>query len=80
VFDDIEHFHNPKRRRGSVIKDVPTAAQPVPVTAMMMNLGYLVKARELSHWLHPSSRTFRSRLRPAGSGTSVSAAYKNQNP
>jgi hypothetical protein len=31
-----------------VIKDVPTATQPVAVTPMMMNLGYLIKAREVA--------------------------------
>ena len=31
-----------------VIKNIPTAAQPVAVVPMMMNLGYVIKAREVA--------------------------------
>lgn len=31
-----------------VIKDIPTAAQPIPQLSMMMNLGYIVKSKEIA--------------------------------
>jgi hypothetical protein len=30
-----------------VIRDIPTAAAPVPEINLMMNLGYIIKSREL---------------------------------
>ena len=31
-----------------VIRNIPTVAAPVPVVNMMMNLGHLIKAKEVS--------------------------------
>jgi len=30
-----------------IVRDIPTGAVPVPVTGMMMHLGYIVKAKEI---------------------------------